>query len=284
MENWPRITVVTPSFNQAQFIEETITSVIDQDYPNLEYFIVDGGSTDGTLDIIHRYVDHIDWWVSEKDEGQSEAIGKGFARATGHLIAWLNSDDVYFPGALRRVGEAYRRDPNGTLYIGSMAVGAPNNGPIDRCTTPPPSWGWLPRAGQVLVLQQSSFFNRERYNKIGGINRDIYIRMDGDLVYRLLNDDRRVVVVDGMVGFIRWHAATKSSSSVGRDRYAEENQLFFTQIGLPTWQRKAMAGLFRFNRLISGAYLGSLRYTWQYRGQTMQDIWATASQGDVPRS
>src|SRR5262245_40759296 len=100
---WPRVTVVTPSFNQGAFIEETIRSVLLQDYPNLEYLVVDGGSTDSTLEVIKTYEPWIDYWVSERDRGQTHAINKGFSRATGEILAWLNSDDTYEPHAIRTV-------------------------------------------------------------------------------------------------------------------------------------------------------------------------------------
>jgi glycosyltransferase involved in cell wall biosynthesis len=98
--NLPKITIITPSYNQGEFLEDTFRSVLDQNYPNLEYFVVDGGSTDNSVDIIKRYTEHFDWWVSEKDRGQSHAINKGLERATGDIVTWLNSDDFFYPGAL----------------------------------------------------------------------------------------------------------------------------------------------------------------------------------------
>src|SRR5262249_45830023 len=108
--NWPRISIVTPSYNQGRYIEETIRSVLLQGYPNLEYIIIDGGSTDETIEIIERYHDGLTFWSSEPDNGQSHALNKGFARATGQILAWINSDDMYLPGAFARIATAFEHD------------------------------------------------------------------------------------------------------------------------------------------------------------------------------
>src|SRR5258708_30795987 len=166
----PKITVVTPSYNQGEFLSETIESVLNQNYPHLEYFVVDGGSTDGSVELIRQYEARIAWWVSENDNGQSDALRKGFERATGQLLAWLNSDDVYFPNALNLIAHAYERDPNATLYVGGLAVGGYNNGPIRKCAVPPPPWGYLPRFGRFVTSQQSTFFDANAYRLVGGID------------------------------------------------------------------------------------------------------------------
>ena len=110
--DWPKISIITPSYNQGIFIEETILSVLDQNYPNLEYIIMDGGSTDNTVDIIKKYEDRITYWISEKDNGQSDAINKGFHKSTGDILHWLNSDDVLVPRALNMLVEYLSNNPD----------------------------------------------------------------------------------------------------------------------------------------------------------------------------
>ncbi len=108
----PKLSVITPSFNQGEYLERTITSVLDQGYPNLEYVIVDGGSDDGSVEIIRRYEDRIDWWVSEPDEGQTDAINKGIRGTSGEIVAYINSDDYFLPGAFDRALEVFEEQPD----------------------------------------------------------------------------------------------------------------------------------------------------------------------------
>jgi glycosyltransferase involved in cell wall biosynthesis len=122
MNEFPLVTIITPSYQQAAFLEQTIRSVLDQDYPNLEYMVIDGGSTDGSVEIIRRYADRLAWWVSEKDHGQAEAINKGFTRAHGKYVAWVNSDDFYQPGAIRAAVAELEAHPQVGLVFGDVQV------------------------------------------------------------------------------------------------------------------------------------------------------------------
>ena len=115
--NLPKVSIITPSFNQGQFLEASIRSVLEQDYPNLEYIVVDGGSKDDSVEVIKKYQDRLAWWVSEKDKGHADALNKGFSHATGEILAWLNSDDIYFPGAVSEAISILQRHPEvGMVY------------------------------------------------------------------------------------------------------------------------------------------------------------------------
>ncbi len=272
MKKLPRITVVTPSYNQGNFLRETIESVLNQDYPNLEYFIVDGGSTDDSVGIIREYEDRIDWWVSEPDEGQSDAISKGFERATGQLIGWLNSDDVYFPGALMRIGEAYAESPGASVYAGAIAVGKQGDGGIRKCSAPVRASSFFSRYGLLAFGQQSSFFNAGVYRQVGGLRKDIYMRMDGDIMYRLLRHNPKSEVVDSLIGFFRWHETTKST--VSEDRYFVEIDDFIRSLDITRTGLEVRRFLFKVYRLFMGGYMKSFMYTYRYRGKRMSEIWA----------
>ncbi|MAE64523.1 MAG: glycosyl transferase [Phycisphaeraceae bacterium] len=183
---WPRISIVTPSFNQGKFIEETIRSVLLQGYPNLEYIVMDGGSTDETVEIIRRYERWIDFWISEPDDGQSAAINAGLDRAGGAIGGWLNSDDLYRPGALASLAQLSLDQPNTIAWSGVT-----EDVDIDRAhlrfVRPRPgtarqfaNW-WI----DAFIHQPGCLFDLETFRRIGGVNERLRVVMDGDLWLRM---------------------------------------------------------------------------------------------------
>jgi glycosyltransferase involved in cell wall biosynthesis len=183
---WPRISVVTPSFNQGQFLEQTIRSVLLQGYPNLEYIVIDGGSTDESIAILKKYESQIAHWVSEPDRGQSHAINKGFERATGEIMCWLNSDDFYLPGTLRAVGESLASG-SGTFAVVGHCVQVYADGR-------PPYHGTGRFEGLDRLLQfwkgyqmhqPSIFWRREVFEKVGYLDESQHYIMDFDYWVRM---------------------------------------------------------------------------------------------------
>jgi glycosyltransferase involved in cell wall biosynthesis len=221
--NYPKISVITPSFNQAQFLEETILSVINQNYPNLEYIVIDGGSTDHSIDIIKKYHDKITFWVSEKDNGQSEAINKGFKKATGDIVCWINSDDILLPNSLTKVADFFRSHPQHDFLTGHLLIVDPDSKVIENSFMLKQK-RWYARNGVFYIAQQSMFWKRSLFEKLGYLREDFHALMDKEFLIRVLSNNCRIGHLNETLGAIRIQKNSKSS-------------LFFDGTGKSIWIR-----------------------------------------------
>jgi glycosyltransferase involved in cell wall biosynthesis len=179
----PLVSIITPSFNQVQFLEYTIQSVLQQDYPNLEYIVVDGDSTDGSPDVIERYQDQLAWWVSEPDLGQADAINKGFRKSSGEIIAWLNSDDLYLPGAISSAVELFQNNPDAGVIYGD-AVSADADGRLLN-ELRFSSWDTEDFLQFKIICQPAVFMKRSFVEKVGYLDPSYHFFLDHQLWIRL---------------------------------------------------------------------------------------------------
>lgn len=182
----PRFSVVTPSFNQGQYLEETIRSVLLQDYPNLEYIIIDGGSEDNSIEIIKKYEKFLKYWVSEKDRGQSHAINKGFSHSTGELMGWINSDDTLKPGALRIVSELIGNMKEPAWVVGVCELTDSNGSFLDYRKPNQISYKSILNWLDNWFAQEATFWNRSIWNIVGELDESLFYCLDVDLWMRMI--------------------------------------------------------------------------------------------------
>jgi glycosyltransferase involved in cell wall biosynthesis len=250
MTDLPLVSIITPSFNQARFLEATLLSVLDQDYPNLEYLVVDGASSDGSVDIIHRFADRLTWWISEKDTGQSDAVNKGFRRARGEYVGWLNSDDVYMPGAVSAAVAAFRSNPDDAVVYGdARAIDA--NGRILN----------LMRARQYslvdlmsfnIICQPAAFMRNSAVKQVDYLNPSYHLLMD-NLLWINLARIAHLVYVQQTLASARYHDQAKNRTRGAA--YGQEAKLLIEDLKTrPEFagiindnEKKIMAGVNRFD-------------------------------------
>ena len=213
LNHYPKISIVTPSFKQADFIERTIKSIIDQNYPNLEYFVQDGGSKDGTEEILSRYTDKISGWESRKDNGQSQAINLGFNKTSGEIMAWLNSDDLLLPGSLAYIVSYFNRHPKVDVVYGHRILIDENDQQIGRWMLPKHNNEVLSWAD--YIPQETLFWRRSIWDKAGGqIDESFRFAMDWDLLIRFREADAKFVRLPRFMGAFRIHMQQKTSAEI----------------------------------------------------------------------
>lgn len=206
----PRISIITPCFNHVRYIEQTILSVLNQNYPNLEFIIVDGGSTDGSVDIIRKYHTQLTWWISERDNGQTEAINKGFRKATGEIVTWLNSDDYYLPDTLKKVSRIYNEKCFDFL-AGTVRIVDVNGNFIEDKPTVWPSVNERLYDSLPYVGQPATFFRRSLLDLVGYLDESFHFAMDFDFWLKLRQKKVEFTIVDEVFTCFRQHSDAKTS-------------------------------------------------------------------------
>jgi len=228
MDYKPLVSIVTPSFNQAEFLENTIKSVLEQDYPNIEYFVMDGGSNDGSVEIIKKYNDKITYWVSEKDKGQSDAINKGWKLSKGSILCYLNSDDFLAPGAISKVVKYFNLNRDAAIIHGDCIFIDTQNKQLGAGKGASTSYKQLLINGQYrYIFQPSSFYNSELVKKAGYIDESLHLSMDYDLLVKLSKLSYSVYIPENL-SFFRLHKNTKSSTLAER-HWRETLSIIFRQ-------------------------------------------------------
>lgn len=184
MPLFPKVSIITPSYNQGRFLEDSILSVLEQGYPNLEYIIVDGGSKDESLEIIKKYQDRLAWWVSEKDKGHADALNKGFSHANGEILAWLNSDDIYFPGAVSEAISVLVSRPEVGMVYGDADLIDDSGADVGKFASKQTGYRQMLR-GSVHIPQATTFFRADLWRQVGPLDLTLFFSFDYDFWVKL---------------------------------------------------------------------------------------------------
>lgn len=219
----PKISIVTPSYNQRPYLAQTMRSVLCQRYPNLEYIVMDGGSTDGSAEYIESVGEHLSHWQSAKDGGQADAVACGFERSSGEICAWLNSDDLYAPGVLRFVAEYFNEHPEVEMLYSNRVF-------VKECNTVHAYWilpkhsDWL-MSRWDLIPQETAFWRRSFMDRVGGVDPTFRFALDYDLFVRFMREGK-VVRVPRFLGAFRIHESSKTSTELDTVGMSEIHRIY----------------------------------------------------------
>jgi glycosyltransferase involved in cell wall biosynthesis len=252
----PLVSIITPSYNQAQYLEQTLRSVLAQSYTPIEYLVVDGGSQDGSVDVIRSYQDLISWWISEPDHGQAEAINKGFQRAQGEIIAWLNSDDLYLPGAVAIAVSALQADPTlGMVFGDAITIDGDGHFIHKLCLD---DWGLDDLLGFRIICQPAVFMRRSVLQQAGTLDPSYHFMLDHQLWLRLarLAPIRHISEQQGLLAAARIHAGAKNVAQAAG--FGQEALRILKWIEQQPDLAAIIAG--RRRRIEAGAYRLNARY------------------------
>lgn len=264
---YPKISIITPSYNQGQYIERTILSIINQGYPNIEHIIIDGGSTDNTVKIIKKYKKQISYWISESDDGQANAINKGLRICTGELIAFQNSDDIYLPGAFKIVADEYINNPNFGVYYGNFLHIDDEDNIIDEQKLIN-AYYFLQVLKGPQIHNQSAFWTKLVLENIGNFNEELQFDMDYEFFSRILYHKIPVKYINKFLGAFRHHynSKTKTLQNISKKELSlvskmYKNKRFITKI-TPKYLGRTIS---IFYKALTHIYNGDVNYLFRNR-------------------
>lgn len=218
---YPKISIVTPSFNQGQYIEDTILSVLGQNYPNIEYLIIDGGSNDSTVEVIKKYENKINYWVSESDNGQSDAINKGFNKATGDILMWLNSDDLLLPNVLSFIAEKYQENTEAIFFGNCIHFEETKEGEVKSYgSNVKESFTKYPLELFDTIIQPSSFWSKDVWERNGALSEEFHFGFDWEWFLRAKTNNIPFICFNKAISMYRIHDSHKTGVG-GKKRQLE---------------------------------------------------------------
>lgn len=253
LSDLPKVSIVTISFNQGQFLEECLRSVLEQDYPNIEYIVIDGGSTDDSKDIIAKFADRLAYWQSQKDGGQTDAINQGFSHASGEILGWLNSDDILLPGAVTKAVRALTANPKVGMVYGDCLLINASGKRLSRFPAAQTDYRRL-RQGYVHIPQQASFWRAQLWQNVAPLDTSFYFAMDYDLWVRLAKLAPLLYLPGEPWAAFRLHGSAKSIAEDDRcwpemmRVHRRDGGKVLSVMTFKYWLRKAAAPLITWRR------------------------------------